>query len=406
MTGRGHWPVDLSRVNGANARAVILLAASVSGWVLVSPKHDADTSWVLVSEQDAARIVVPSNSGLRESVFRSMVKKVLRHSHPVACTVGCNDPMDAWPTHDVVASIAKHAKLDRSHERIMRAAVDEYMPARLRVSPSAPEPVVEQPRPAPPRAEAAAAPATTEGGAPTTRMISEPDEQPVRPRGAPSWLAGDVVRRAPFMAKSDSRGNLYESTTVVELHFADGHVGYGCAWPGCDYRNERFASVARHNGAAHRAGRGREVQPEDSAFDPTVRPFTHDVDDPRRAGRIARLAAELRDALGGDALVVAHQGYDALAVELATRVIAARDAKQVDGDGNPIVAAPLTPEQIIDRIAVLVDRGRTTDLLGQVEALHAELDAERVARAKTLADITALGDIVAAIRGGDEAVAS
>ena len=109
----GFWPIEVTDLKNADTRAVVLWAASIGGWTIV---QRVNSQWTLIA-LDGTTINVPTNTGLKSGVFRSMVRKIVRHSHPATCAdPSCAEIDRHWPDEGVVHQIAKHVKLDASHE--------------------------------------------------------------------------------------------------------------------------------------------------------------------------------------------------------------------------------------------------------------------------------------------------
>lgn len=175
------------------------------------------------------------------------------------------------------------------------------------------------------------------------------------------WL----VRKAPS-TRSGSAGSMYESHSVSVVTFSDGRQEYRCNF--CEYEHpDNPRSVSAHAAKAH----PEHPRPEEPQilhvddYQPSGQTRSHGVSD--SAAR--RLRADLLNAL--DSIEGWQQmSREALAEALAEAVVSERPEREP--------REPLTPEQVVHRIALLVDGGR-------VSALHRELDAmaEAVASAKS-----------------------
>lgn len=218
-----------------------------------------------------------------------------------------------------------------------------------------------QDMPAPPPRETAIARAFREGleseraSHGVKPLVSrEEDESLLRKVG--EEVAATVVTEVPWMVrkggKQDKSGRMYESAFVLHRVWSDGTEDYRCRF--CEWANENPRSVSMHSSRTHRdkapAEKPQLLHVEH--YEPTEikRPFS----------AIRRLTMEITSALDGmDDW--ASMAPDELARTLAEHVYAARP------DLEP--AAPLTPEQIIGRITLMVDGGRLAEMHQKVEEM-------------------------------------
>jgi hypothetical protein len=161
----------------------------------------------------------------------------------------------------------------------------------------------------------------------------------------------------------------YPSAAVTERTWSDNTTDYRCAWPDCEFTNEAPRSVASHY-TSHVRGQGRAPQPEADGVDPDH--------EPRKRIRIRNLRRELEGAM--TAAFVAGLGPDAPEYPewVATWIIDHRVEAVRGSDTELSDAGELDTDQILDRIAALVDRGRGHVLREQIATLNDQLDdAER-----------------------------
>lgn len=170
-----------------------------------------------------------------------------------------------------------------------------------------------------------------------------------------------VVSEGPWMVRQaphgDGTGMGYESHSVIQKVMSDGSVVYRCRfchWPS----NENPRSVSTHASKAHPEHPApknptllRIQKYEDSGI-------THDTSPRRRLRSDLLWALDTIDGWEG-------MGREELAAALAEAVYDHRPDRQP--------SEPLTPEQVIRRIEMLVDGGRAAALHQQVEATAARL---------------------------------
>lgn len=263
---------------------------------------------------DGTKITLPLQAGLNSRVFRAHVNTVVRHRIPAA------------QLRNVVEKIIAHpkVKIDPSRVQVLRAAVEAGLANPPSVEPSP----------------------SNGGSTETTPVVTN---RKVR-----------IVREEPWSAHRNAKGETYPSESVMERHWSNGTVDYACRWEGCDYTDESPHTVAKHNGA-HKRGQGRVPQAEIDGVDP------EHISNPRRATRIRNLAREIDGAM--TAAVAAGVMIDPQ--WLAQWIIDHRvDSLPTPGE----VPEELTTEQILDKIAALVDRGRGKVLREQVDTLQRQVE--------------------------------
>lgn len=173
-----------------------------------------------------------------------------------------------------------------------------------------------------------------------------------------------VVTEKPWMVRrggsGSGSGRMYESPHVIHRVWSDGHEDYKCKHCAADpYENDNPRSVAVHATKTHVEQRDPDAPKRAFAvqdYEPT------DIKRPMSA--IRRLTSDLLRALDGmDDW--SSMSPDELAKVLAEHVYEERP------DREP--ALPLTPEQILARITMLVDGGRLAEMHQSVERTAAAL---------------------------------
>lgn len=170
-----------------------------------------------------------------------------------------------------------------------------------------------------------------------------------------------LVSETPWMVRRGGHeggaGRMYESPSVIHRVWSDGGEDYRCRY--CEYESENPRGVAAH---ASRTKTGHPTAKEAVEEHRVAHYQPTDIKRPMSAVR--RLTSELIHALDG---IPDWQAMtpDELAHALAEHVYAARP------DQTP--AEPLTAEQIIHRITLMVDSGRLAEMHQQVEAMAAEM---------------------------------
>jgi hypothetical protein len=279
---------------------------------------------------DGTHMSLPLHSGLNAKVFRSRLNTIIRHRTPKA------------PLRSMVESLIAHpkVKLDPDRVAVLREAV-EKAPAIKVQEPTAPE-------------------------------------EPTKAQVKVTRRKLRIVREEPWSAHRNAKGETYPSEAVMERHWSNDTVDYACRWEGCEYTDDSPHSVASHN-ASHKRGMGTQPQPAVDGLDPEW------AANPRRTTRIRNLAREIDGAL--KAAMAAGVTPDP---EWLAQWIIDHRIESLPSD-SPI-SEPLTPEQILDKIAALVDRGRGQVLREQVDTLQSQVEGfmSEVAAAQALADAQAL----------------
>ena len=353
-------PIDLSVARSPQMRALMLLAHTLDGWRV----HAASNGIQFDCKHPGVSFRFPSDDTLRNSVFTAKTKTICRHAQ-------------AGPlvrSADMAHAISDMVKLDRStRQQFVKAVVSALPPdsaviAELAEATGQPVELVEfdavethfpqlRPQPVDDVEPPTPAPAPT---SPPVRRSRRPVE-----RSADRSPGAKLVSSVPFRAHQGGK-RTYSSKATIERCWSDGSVDYACAL--CDFEAATPQSVAGHQ-KLHRTGPW--VRPEADGYDPDWVPT------PRVADRVDRLAAELCKAFDA--------GYvtpDAIARFVVAGRVAAR---QAEDDDTP---SELTPEQVLARIARLVDRGETPRLQARVDELAVEVEmwAESAKRSERRAE--------------------
>jgi hypothetical protein len=177
---------------------------------------------------------------------------------------------------------------------------------------------------------------------------------------APSSGHGTVVSETPWMIRKDgvegARGRMYESHNVTKRVWSDGFEDYGCNF--CEYDSDNPRSVSMH------ANRRKDHPKREGR--PEIREVAeyHESGIKHGESTVRRLNADLLHALDG------VEGWQSMDRETLARTLAERI---IENRPDRAPAEPLTPEQIIERIVLMVDRGRLAEMHQQVETLAAEV---------------------------------
>lgn len=349
-------PFDLSLVKDEGAKALIMLAVGLGWNVIVRAGQPAK-----LTARDGKVVSVPTNTGLRVGVWQSYLSSIMTHTEP------------GWSVSpQYVDRLVKTFKVDREKERRIRDAIGES-PEQLRERRAAlkeiPEPEMVL----------------------SVSGVDAPDMEPTPPR--PPFLptstaplaervAVHVVSRKPAMARYQATAGgakLYESKAADEITYSDGSKTYVCNI--CDKPYPSLKAVASHRRVHTNAGEASPIgnmhRAETVGFDPT----------PAKPGsprRMQRLSSEIEAALNSmDPRHIDDMTRSDLAHAIAAWIVEHRP----DTSHHDESAEGLTPEQILNRIAVLVDRGRTVELMAQVESQQQRIDylvGERRALAEML----------------------
>ena len=302
---------------------VILGLASWCGWEMLDIKQ------FMFIAHDGTKLRLPTNTNLNMKVFRSKVRSIFRHRDPDAYG---NPPLGV-----IVGHVIDQFKVDASHAHMLHQLADEAQ------SRSQPESVL---------------PAIESGGS----VESEPapvETETVRERY--------ITKHEPWSAHRSLRKGAvetYPSQAVTERTWSDGVTDYACQWEGCPYTHEIPQSVARHF-AGHRRGQGKAEQMEADGIDPDWTP--------RRRAKIQRLRGEIDNALTAAFASGIDWSTTDQAEWIATWIIDHRIDPVSEG-GEASEARELTTEEVLDKIAALVDRGRGKILREQIDSLNSAVE--------------------------------
>jgi hypothetical protein len=305
---------------------IFLFMAIGLGWTF--HRHNA---YVFMAA-DGTRMEVPTNAGLNAKVFRSRMNTLMRHRSP-------NGRGSAMPIA-LVEYVVELLKIESSKAQVMRKAAIDAPPM---VS-------------APPAAE--------------TSVRSDVGKQAEQAPQGTHKRKRRILRQEPWTAHgAPVKGGIgsvtYPSAAVTERTWSDNTTDYRCAWPDCEFTNEAPRSVASHY-TSHVRGQGRQPQPEPDGVD-----IDHE---PRKKIRIRNLRRELEGAMTAafvNGLAVEDPEYPEW---VATWIIDHRVEAVRGSDTELSDAGELDTEQILDRIAALVDRGRGHVLREQIATLNDQLD--------------------------------
>lgn len=290
-------------------------------------------SGVTFTHRDAPTFVLPTNeSSLRDGVMRRRTATLMRHA----------PPMDHASLATIVDAIADTVKLRRDLKRRFVNAVFDHE--------SVPDTDTDD----------------------TVEPAPEPEEIPM-PETATREIVSLEPARAVKGVRTGGGAETYESQTTLERTWSDGTVDYPCRWNDCDYVGPSLRSTSNHY-RAHESGVTTDVG---SGFD-----VAH-VAEPRIKSRIARLAASIADAQA------ATDSTDPAVV--AEWIINERVARDDNRDAEP---DELDADQILDRIARLVDRGETPKMMTQIMELRETIDAVRAERDEARGAISTLRDLM------------
>lgn len=331
----------------------VVQTAEDLGWVLewASQKQQAIA---LRSRFDDRKLLVPLNSinanrlrSLRTQIIRHTDPEVIRNTADLTRIADRNRNAGKIPaTFDLVSGIRVSRPRDtapREEEPVTknRTALGQAMQEAI-------------------AAEAALHPTSEAVIAETKVMFPSETVEPERV----------VVSETPWMVRKGghegSHGRMYESHSVIHRVWSDGSEDYRCRF--CEYDNENPRGVAGH---ASRTKNGHPAAGEIELH--TVNEYVPS-EIKRPLSGVRRLTTELTMALDG------IPNWDAMDQEELARVLAEHVyAMRPD----PVPAQPLTPEQIIRRITLMVEGGRLAEMHQQVEATAAALrEAQETVEAK------------------------
>ena len=321
--------------------------------------------FVILTSADGQRMEVPNHDSLNAKVFKSRVRKILRHRS------------ENIPVLAMMGQIISSLKLDSSHAQILNHLATEVQAVAIVNGDSQSQPESVSPAESG-GSESEPAPAVI-GRRKRRITVEEP------------WSAHKGTTK-------EGVSTTYPSNAVMERRWNDNTKDYACRWEGCSFTHEIPRTVASHF-AAHRRGEGTAPRPAIDGIDPDYTPA--------KQARIRRLRSEVDGALQA----AFDQGIDFNVVDqaewIATWIIDHRVVPLRPGlEEDP--TEEMTAEEALDKIASIADRGRSPILREQIDTLQSQVEgfiehvetveaaqAEAEARAKQAEDdLGALRDIV------------
>jgi hypothetical protein len=319
-------PFDFSKVRDNSITALAMLAVCL-GWNVLQKTGQP----LQLMARDGHQLRLPTNTGVRIGVLQGYLSSIMTHTEAVERSL---------ITPELVDELVDTFKLNREFERRLRDASGE---------------TVQQHRER------------------TKAKVVEPEPEPINAPITVDHTLGPVPRpevrhivsRKPFQARYQATvkgAKLYQSKVSNELIWSDGTKEYECVICGHVFSTPKGAGS--HHQKHVRAGEAKE------AGAPGRGDLTGWTPEPAKPGsphRVSRLTNEIRAAL--DAVPHARNNEE-WAHAMAAWIISQRP-DQSHHDESP---EGMTPEQILNRIAVLVDRGRTVELMAQVDQLQHRVD--------------------------------
>jgi hypothetical protein len=212
-------------------------------------------------------------------------------------------------------------------------------------------------------AKAAAADKAVEIAEPLSQVVTvDDDKATIRKYDAEGGDGVTLVSETPWMVRKDGmpggKGRMYESHASLHRVWSDGTEDYRCRF--CDYTAEAGRSVSMH--AAARVGDGVHTRAPKPEFREVPKYVPTDIKQSPNTTR--RLTSDLLHALDA---IPDWQSMD--------RETLARQMAQVIHENRPdrAPAEPLTADEIISRIVLMVDRGRLAEMHQQVESMAAAM---------------------------------
>jgi len=354
MSDNGHdWTSDLPEIDQELIKDLRLREARSLLWIGYYCGWRVDRGpggFVIMTSADGQRIEIPNKDTINMNAFRQRARKIFRHRI-------INLPVTA-----MVQQVIDRTKIDQGHAQMLLRLASEVNAVGITEAQSQPESV----------------PPAESGG-------SESEPAPVV---TGKHRKRRILKEEPWSAHSgntvDGVSTTYPSDAVMERTWNDGTTDYACRWDDCPYTNESPHSTARHN-ASHKRGLGKQPQADPDGVDPSYVPA--------KKARIRRLRSEINGALAA----AAAQGIDFTVVDqaewVATWII---DHRVIPLHPSSEEEAPteLTPEEALDKIATIADRGRNTILREQIDTLNGQVDGfmerlEEVAAAQAAAEARA-----------------
>lgn len=350
---------DIAAVRSRLSKAAVdvLETARDLGWKLewASAKQQAIT---MRSTFDDRKLLLPLTS-VNANRLRSLKTQVARHTDPEVLAdasdltrlANRNRREGRIPATFDLASGFKVSKIREEPDVARKTAVEQAMEDALAVEPVTPAPKPQRP-------------AIFRGGDKSVHLVSETP-----------WM----VRKG---GHEGGHGRMYESHSVIHRVWSDGAEDYRCRF--CEYTSENPRGVAGH---ASRTKTGHPAQSEATELHKVNEYEPSEIKRPMSG--IRRLTTELTLALDG-LKDWCDLSPEELARTLAEQVYAMRP------DREP--AEPLTAEQIVHRITLMVDTGRLAEMHQQVEHMAGALVEATDARNRLTDEVIAAQQQVTALR--------
>lgn len=227
------------------------------------------------------------------------------------------------------------------------------------------------------------------------------------PPPKPKAKANDlVVTRRPWMARKSTKASgaeLYPSPAVTEVLYNGVVDHYECSVDGCEYVSENPRSVSSHYGGTDDERHVHHKQRTVTAVDPTITEPTHHKGY-RPTDRLVRMLAHVFDE------IMDNPSYTAEDLAQAALVW----AHERPDLPPPEPREPLTAEEKLARISVIVASDEVPVLRGEVDALNQKIaglsgdlvglkfarDEWKARAEKAEGDLSALVELVESVRGG------
>lgn len=319
----------IASITNADVRALCTLANALD-WHAREGSHG---EWLLYRRHDGEHgIHFPARTGLSISKFRGYAHQIVRYGdQKILNEITIEDHM------------RNYRKLDASHRTIIENALRAHHESTANVDD---DPVL-------------AREALT-GMTPKVEATKPAERKPVfiattASACAPTKPTRYIVSEEPTRAIN---GNAtYDSKAVAIRKWSDNTTEFVCRWNGCDYTNEKRWSVVAHY-RNHRRGMGHD---RDIVTDGPL-PVDHVVQH-RRDARVSTLAAEIRKARQAT-------GKESASV-LAAWIIDHRIEETEEYNTTPQM--PLTSDELLDRIALMIDRSKLPEFAERINSLQEQV---------------------------------
>jgi hypothetical protein len=172
-----------------------------------------------------------------------------------------------------------------------------------------------------------------------------------------------VVSQHPMVAKR-GQGKAYDSGTTMVQTMSDGSTRYACRFEGCGYWSLNRKAVSGHWSRAkgHPNTEVRSIPPYRAEV-PEAHPYA-----PRKI-RVEALAQRLLETLSGEAIPTLEELAEALAQKALTWV----HEQTGQGTGFAEEREPMTAEETLARIRLLLDTGESFTLRQENERLASQV---------------------------------